>query len=161
LEAELRRREAERKQDEAERQTLEYRSQLFANIGIMAGSYAHNIKNLLVRPNDLLRRCLEDGPPSNDREQMLREVKHTLGTVTQRLQQILQTVNRDPSQSESVPIDLNALVQELEATWTELAREKWKLVLELDLAKDAATGKPPPLWIEGDPSHLQQALENL
>jgi signal transduction histidine kinase len=161
LEEELRRREAERKQDEAERQTLEYRSQLFANIGIMAGSYAHNIKNLLVRPNDLLRRCLEDGPPNTDREQMLREVKHTLGTVTQRLQQILQTVNRDPSQSESVPIDLNALVQELEATWTELAREKWKLVLELDLAQDPATGKTARLWIEGDPSHLQQALENL
>ena len=25
----------------------------------MAGSYAHNIKNLLVRPNDLLARCIE------------------------------------------------------------------------------------------------------
>ena len=35
------------------------KSQLYASIGIMAGSYAHNIKNLLVRPNDLLARCLE------------------------------------------------------------------------------------------------------
>ena len=33
---------------------LELKSQLYASIGIMAGSYAHNIKNLLVRPNDLL-----------------------------------------------------------------------------------------------------------
>ena len=51
----------------AERQALELKSQLYASIGIMAGSYAHNIKNLLVRPNDLLRRCLEaDGlsPPN-------------------------------------------------------------------------------------------------
>ena len=31
---------------------------LVASIGIMAGSYAHNIKNLLVRPNDLLARCM-------------------------------------------------------------------------------------------------------
>src|SRR5262249_36594139 len=43
----------------AERQALELKSHLYASIGIMAGSYAHNIKNLLVRPNDLLRRCLE------------------------------------------------------------------------------------------------------
>src|SRR5262249_22185770 len=48
---ELRRQEAERCHEEAERQNLELKSQLFANIGIMAGSYAHNIKNLLVRPN--------------------------------------------------------------------------------------------------------------
>ena len=73
LEGELRRQEAERRQEEAERnlleqrlatqaaerQALELKSQLYASIGIMAGSYAHNIKNLLVRPNDLLRRCLE------------------------------------------------------------------------------------------------------
>ena len=43
----------------AEQKALELKSQLYASIGIMAGSYAHNIKNLLVRPNDLLRRCLE------------------------------------------------------------------------------------------------------
>src|SRR5579875_3016934 len=43
----------------AEREALELKSQMWASIGIMAGSYAHNIKNLLVRPNDLLRRCLE------------------------------------------------------------------------------------------------------
>ena len=34
----------------AEQNTLELKSQLYASIGIMAGSYAHNIKNLLVRP---------------------------------------------------------------------------------------------------------------
>ncbi len=105
LEEELRRQDAERKHREAERQNLELKSQMFANIGIMAGSYAHNIKNLLVRPNDLLRRCLEERPA--DPGQMLREVKQTLGTVTERLQQILQTVRRDPSQVERVRLDLN------------------------------------------------------
>ena len=68
LEEELRRREAEQRQEETERKlleqslatqaaegrALEMKSQLYASIGIMAGSYAHNIKNLLVRPNDLL-----------------------------------------------------------------------------------------------------------
>src|SRR5262249_42826989 len=73
LEEELRRQEAERSKEEADRKLLEQRlalrdveqrslelqSQIYASIGIMAGSYAHNIKNLLVRPNDLLARCLE------------------------------------------------------------------------------------------------------
>ncbi|MCI0742533.1 MAG: HAMP domain-containing histidine kinase [Gemmataceae bacterium] len=154
LEEELRRQEAERKHQDSERQNLELKSQMFANIGIMAGSYAHNIKNLLVRPNDLLRRCLEEQPTLTDQSFMLQEVKQTLGTVTERLQQILQTVRRDPSTVERVEIDLSALARDLHQTWAELAAEKWKMSLELDLARG-------PLWIEGDPSHLQQALENL
>src|SRR5205085_9993307 len=114
LQEELRRQEAERRQQQAEhdllqqrlaaqeyeRKMLELKSQLYASIGIMAGSYAHNIKNLLVRPNDLLRRCLEEDGVSPDQSRMLNEVRSTLGTVTERLQQILQTVRRDPSHAE-------------------------------------------------------------
>ena len=152
LEEELRRREAERKHEEAERQNLELKSQLFANIGIMAGSYAHNIKNLLVRPNDLLRRCLEE--PASNQKEMVREVQETLATVTERLQQILQTVRRDPSRAEKVRIDLNAMIGDMHRTWTDLAREKWKMTLALEI-------DPAPISIEGDLSHLQQAIENL
>jgi two-component system, cell cycle sensor histidine kinase and response regulator CckA len=154
LEEELLRQEAERKHEEAERVNLELKSQMFANISITAGSYAHNIKNLLVRPNDLLRRCLEESPGKADEARMLAEVKQTLGTVTERLQQILQTVRRDPSKAERVQIDLNYLARAIHQTWTEMARDKWKLVIELDLA-------PAPVWIEGDLSHLEQVLENL
>ena len=168
LTEELRRQEAERRHEEAERrlleqrlatqaaerQALELKSQLYASIGIMAGSYAHNIKNLLVRPNDLLRRCLEGDGLSPDHDYMLREVRQTLGTVTERLQQILQTVRRDPNRSELAPIDLNALVKDIRRTWEDLARDKWKLVLNVEL-------DPEPLWIKGDASHLQQAVENL
>jgi signal transduction histidine kinase len=168
LEEELRRQEAERRHEEAERklleqrlatqaaerQALELKSQLYASIGIMAGSYAHNIKNLLVRPNDLLRRCLEADGLSTDQEQMLHEVRQTLGTVTERLQQILRTVRRDPSKSETARLDLNALLRELDHTWRDLARERWKLELSLELC-------PGPLWVQGDVSHLQQAVENL
>ncbi len=171
LEEELRRRQAEHQKEEAERQALELRSQLFANIGIMAGSYAHNIKNLLVRPNDLLRRCLEDSSRRDEQQHMLQEVRQTLGTVTERLQQILQTVRRDPHQAQRVRLDLNALAADLEHTWAEMSRERWKLALKADLfspagQRPAAMGLTQedgrqPLWIEGDPSHLQQALENL
>jgi signal transduction histidine kinase len=168
LENELRRQEAERKHAEmerkllqqrvatqaAEQQALEIKSQLYASIGIMAGSYAHNIKNLLVRPNDLLCRCLEaDGLPSPHR-QMLEEVRGTMGTVTERLQQILRTVRRDPTRSEPTRLDLNALAMELRRHWEDMALQKWKLTLTTDLW-------PESLWIHGDPSHLMQAGENL
>lgn len=161
LEEELRRQEAERQHDEAQRQNLELKSQLFANIGIMAGSYAHNIKNLLVRPNDLLRRCLDEHPAGDVQQQMIREVKDTLGTVTERLQQILQTVRRDPSKSETTRIDLAQVVADMHRAWSELARDKWKMTLDLVLDADPATQKPAPMWVDGDLSHLQQAIENL
>jgi signal transduction histidine kinase len=138
----------------AERQALELKSQLYASISIMAGSYAHNIKNLLVRPNDLLTRCLEGDGLSGDHHHMLDEVRQTLGTVTERLQQILRTVRRDPTRSELARIDLNAVAGDLVRTWQDLAREKWKLALTAEL-------HPEPLWVEGDLSHLQQAVENL
>lgn len=139
---------------DAERSALEMKSQLYASIGIMAGSYAHNIKNLLVRPNDLLARCAEaDGIPPHQRT-MLGEVRDTLGTVTERLQQILRTVRRDPSRAELTRLDLNDLLADTARTWEDLAREKWKLTLTCIPAAE-------PLWIDGDVSHLQQAIENL
>jgi signal transduction histidine kinase len=140
----------------AERQALELKSHLYASIGIMAGSYAHNIKNLLVRPNDLLRRCLEAEVLPHEQERMLREVRQTLGTVTERLQQILHTIRHDPNQSELQSLDMNALVSSLGKTWRDLAADRWKLDLVVEL------GEPRDgLWIAGDMSHLQQAVENL
>ena len=139
---------------EAERSALELKSELFASIGIMAGSYAHNIKNLLVRPNDLLARCLETGGVPREQQGMLQEVKSTLGTVTERLQQILRTVRRDPANTEIIRVDLTALVTESHRTWGEMGREKWKL----DVTADVLAGA---LWVNGDLSHLQQAVENL
>lgn len=154
LQEKLARQDAEREREEAERGALELKSQLYASIGIMAGSYAHNIKNLLVRPNDLISRCLEADGLSPVQESMLGEVRQTLGTVTERLQQILRTIRRDPNKAEMTRLDLNDLVRETLRTWQDLAREKWKLTL-------AATVATEPLWIDGDLSHLQQAVENL
>lgn len=154
LEEKLKASEQENRAAEAERSTLEMKSQLYASIGIMAGSYAHNIKNLLVRPNDLLARCLETQGMPGEQASMLEEVRSTLGTVTERLQQILRTVRRDPSNAEMTRIDLNELLQSTEHTWAEMARDKWKLAVHCETAAE-------PLPIRGDISHLQQAVENL
>ncbi len=139
---------------DAEQRTLELKSQMFANISIMAGSYAHNIKNLLVRPNDLLRRCLETDAISHEQAAMLHEIRETLGTVTERLQQILRTVRRDPTRTEQTRIDLNTVVRDLERTWHDLGRDRWKLDVFLELSEE-------PCAVAGDLSHLQQAIENL
>jgi signal transduction histidine kinase len=154
LEQELEAAKLEARAAEAERAALEMKSQLYASIGIMAGSYAHNIKNLLVRPNDLITRCMEAADADREQRGMLEEVKTTLGTVTERLQQILRTVRRDPTSAEVTSVDLNSLVRETERTWGEMGREKWKLTLTV--------GTPPgPALVTGDVSHLQQAVENL
>jgi signal transduction histidine kinase len=145
---------AEARAAEAERANLEMRSQLYASIGIMAGSYAHNIKNLLVRPNDLINRCLEADRMRPEQTTMLHEVKSTLGTVTERLQMILRTVRRDPNKAEMTRLDLNDLIRETIKTWGSIGREKWKLNVRGEPAAE-------PLLIRGDLSHLQQAIENL
>jgi signal transduction histidine kinase len=153
LEQELEAAQLTNRAAEAEREALEVRSQLYASIGIMAGSYAHNIKNLLVRPNDLIARCMEaSGDP--DQQGMLEEVKSTLGTVTERLQQILRTVRRDPAGAEVTQVDAFGLFRDTARTWAEMGRDKWKLAVSADVPPGAAV-------VTGDLSHLQQAVENL
>lgn len=144
----------EKRADQAEKTTLEMKSQLYASIGIMAGSYAHNIKNLLVRPNDLLARCIESDGLPHSQAGMLEEVRSTLGTVTERLQQILRTVRRDPAKAELTRLDLAALARDTVSTWADMARDKWKLRVTAALPAG-------PAWFRGDHSHLQQAVENL
>jgi signal transduction histidine kinase len=145
---------AETRLAEAERSNLEMRSQLYASIGIMAGSYAHNIKNLLVRPNDLINRCREADRQRPEQTTMLHEVKATLGTVTERLQMILRTVRRDPNKADMTRLDVNDLIRETGQMWGGIGKEKWKLAVEVRPAVE-------PLYIRGDLSHLQQAIENL
>jgi len=140
--------------NEAEKARLEIQSQIYASIGIMAGSYAHNIKNLLVRPNDLLARCIEADGIAGEQNRMLLEVRSTLGTVTDRLQMILKTVRSDPNQTRVETLDLNKLVAETERNWTLLAADKWKLNLTIEMA-------PGTLEIVADESLLHQTIENL
>ena len=84
----------------AERQALELKSQMWASIGIMAGSYAHNIKNLLVRPNDLLRRCLEAAGLSSGQADDAPRGPANAGHRDGAFAADPATVRRDPSQAE-------------------------------------------------------------
>lgn len=154
LQEQLGREEEELKRKEAEQEVLEARTKLYADISVLAGSYAHNIKNLLVRPNDLLERCLTQQPNQADARQMLNEARESLRAVSDRTQQILRTVRRDLDAPVSQKIDLNEIARGIHLQWHQLAAEQWKLELQLELESD-------PVLIEGDPSHLQQALENL
>jgi signal transduction histidine kinase len=153
LEGELRQREAEQRRQAAERQALELESQLNASIGIMSGFYAHNIKNLLLRPTDLLRRCLEADTMTPDQAAMLQEVRQALGTATERLQQILRTVRREPGNSRPALLDLNELAERVRHAWQDLAEEK-KLRIDLDLAAG-------PVPIMAQVEDLEAAVENL
>ncbi len=154
LQEQIGREEEELKRKEAEKQVLEARTKLYADISVLAGSYAHNIKNLLVRPNDLLERCLTQQPSQADARQMMSEARESLRAVSERTQQILRTVRRDMEAPVSQKIDLNDVAKAIHQQWHQLAEQQWKLELRLELA-------PQPVYIEGDPSHLQQALENL
>lgn len=154
LEQELEKAKLQQRANTAEKTALEMKSQLYASIGIMAGSYAHNIKNLLVRPNDLLTRCIEADGMSLKQADMLHEVKSTLGTVTERLQEILRTVRRDPENAEFARVDLCQMVDNIVQTWEEMGRDKWKIRITADLPGRA-------IWVNGDFSHIQQAIENL
>lgn len=141
------------RREEAERQALQLRSQMFASMAILAGSYAHNIKNLLVRPNAILRQCLEQ-PIDEHLRNALQEVEATLGTVTDRLQEILRTVRRDPTTVEKTLFDLNDLARDVYQHWHSLAGERWKVDWRLQLCETS-------LPISADRSQLLQAIENL
>ena len=86
---------------------------------------------------------------------MLHEVKSTLGTVTERLQQILRTVRRDPTNAEITRVDLarasDRIRQRPGARWAATSgnSRSWR------------TSRREPFWVNGDLSHLQQAIENL
>jgi signal transduction histidine kinase len=153
-EAERRLLEQELVTQEAERQALEAKTQMYAHIGIMAGSYAHNIKNLMVRPADLLRRCQEVRGLPSEAAGWLREMEQSLTEVAERTQQILRMVRANPTQAERTRCDLAALARSVEHTWAQIGREKWKLLLTVEAPEQ-------PLWIEADVSQVTQAIENL
>jgi signal transduction histidine kinase len=154
LEEQLRREEEELKRHEAEKQVLEARTKLYADISVLAGSYAHNIKNLLVRPNDLIQRCLDNDIPEQDEHLMLSEARDSLRNVAERTQQILQTVRRELQPAQLQTLDLNSIVQVLDRQWRDIALQQWSVDLRIEISRT-------PIHVQGDASHLQQALENL
>jgi hypothetical protein len=70
--------ENELRRQRAEQEALQLRSQIFAQLAVLAGCYAHNIKNLLVRPIALLRQCLQQ-PIEDQLRTALQEVGKRAG----------------------------------------------------------------------------------
>ena len=145
--------------ERAERLQLEYehkemQRQILENIGISAASYAHNVKNLLVRPSYLISRCLESDQLPPEQRMMICEIRETLAAVGERVQKILRTVRRDPSSNVPESVDLNDILREIDEYWAEMARDKWKLDLETEPSEE-------PLRLIADRSNLIQAVENL
>jgi signal transduction histidine kinase len=77
-----------------------------------------------------------------------------LRNVAERTQQILQTVRRELQPAQLQTLDLNSIVQILDDQWHDIAKQQWNVELRIETA---AT----PILVQGDASHLQQALENL
>ncbi|MCS7167217.1 MAG: HAMP domain-containing sensor histidine kinase [Gemmatales bacterium] len=153
--AEVERQALEQKllREKAEREALQWQSQIYEYNAIMAGTYAHNIKNLLVRPFALLRECLER-PLDDAVHAALKEIESTLGTVTDRLQEILRTVRGDPTGVQKALVSLHDLAGDIAKQWRPLAEQRWKVTWHLELGSQE-------LWVWADRSKLIQAVENL
>lgn len=154
LQEQLLREEEELKRQEAEKKVLEAQTKMYSDISVLAGSYAHNIKNLLVRPNDLLNRILAEPVPPEKARLLISEARDSLRAVSERTQQILRTVQRDLSQPVLSRVELNAFILELVQQWQSMAEQQWKLDMKVETASQ-------PVVIQGDRSHLTQVLENL
>jgi signal transduction histidine kinase len=85
---------------------------------------------------------------------MLIEARESLRGVSERTQQILRTVRRDLDSPIEQKLNLNDVAQSLYRQWHDLAEHQWKLDLIIKPSSE-------PVYIQGDASHLQQALENL
>ncbi|MBL8824142.1 MAG: HAMP domain-containing histidine kinase [Planctomycetia bacterium] len=154
LKEQLLREEEELKRQEAEKQVLEAQTKIYSDINVLAGSYAHNIKNLLVRPNDLLNRFMTEPVTPEDARHLIGEARESLRAVSERTQQILRTVHRDLSKPVFCSVELNELVSVLSHQWQPMARQQWKMEIREELFTQ-------PVVIQGDKSHLTQVLENL
>lgn len=134
-------------------ETAELRAGLIENARVMAGAYAHNIKNLLVRPMDLVGRSRTDERIPNERREELQQAQQTLREIDNRVKRIMQETHSDPSRPLRKRIDLHSLLRSVEEAWREDCR-KWRLQVICSFADES-------LVILGDESHLQQAIESL
>ena len=128
---------------EAENAALELKTELYASIGIMAGSYAHNIKPLC--PNDFLALHRTTAlHPSNRQPQEVVHARRSLsaGRSCERFGR---------SRQYRSPVDPRT--GDSHVTWGTMGRESGNSP-RADVAHES-------LWVNGDLSHLQQAVENL
>lgn len=132
---------------------LDRQAEFLASLNVVAGSYAHNLQNLLLPPVGLIDECLSQIETPHPARQRLVEIRRLLGQVSDRLKQTLKALRRDPGPGKIGRVDMQALVFRVANTWKDLARDKWQIRIRCDSVAECI--------LQGDESHLEQALENL
>lgn len=135
------------------KQELGRQAEFLTSLNVVAGSYAHNLQNLLLPPARLVDECLEILHSGNPAHPKLKEVHRLLELVSDRVRQTLRALRRDPSPGPISLVDLGKLADSTVETWRDLASGKWHidLVSEIDST----------VHVAGQESHLEQVLENL
>ena len=135
------------------KQELGRQMEFLASLNVVAGSYAHNLQNLLLPPVGLVDECLELLDEASPAKQKLQEVRRLLELVSDRVRQTLKAIRRDPSPGPIKLIDLGLLTSRIAETWHHLGITKWQVRIETEIEPDT--------HVEGQESHLEQVLENL
>ncbi|MFM7538926.1 MAG: ATP-binding protein [Planctomycetota bacterium] len=132
---------------------LDRQTEFLASLNVVAGSYAHNLQNLLLPPASIVDQCLESSQLTESVTDKLKEVKRLLEKASDRVRQTLKALRRDPTPGTHSLVNLNQLVERTIETWKEMAMSKWLIKLN---ASTICTS-----WIHGQESHLEQSIENL
>lgn len=135
------------------KQELERQTEFLASLNVVAGSYAHNLQNLLLPPVGLVDECLELIGGGNPARQKLQEVRRLLELVSDRVRQTLRAIRRDPSPGPTGFVDLGQLTSRTVDTWRQLGLNKWQINIQAETESETI--------INGQESHLEQVLENL
>lgn len=126
------------------------RARHLAQIGEMAATVAHDLKNPLAAIHAALQVVGRDGTGPEERAELLAEVGHEVRRADETIQDLLRYARREPPRRE--PVDVRALVQ----------RSIVEVHLTLDLADhDHAFDIEPGLTAELDAGMVGRILRNL
>ncbi len=145
---------------------LEQQDQILKSLQVVAGSYAHNLQNLLLPPGRLVDDCIRyesskvvlDESVQGNR---LLELKRLLGQVSDRVRQTLQALRRDSGQYQPRLVELDKLAKSVHAIWKDLADQRWQIDVSCEVDSEGENPRGGPWLVWADDSHLAQALENL
>jgi len=125
-------------------------SQRMEVLGQMAGGVAHDFNNLLTAIRGFASMVQESLSPEDPRYQYLEEVVTSSDRAAELTSKLL-SFSRGHAIEKKV-IDLNRIVQGMEALFQRLVREDIQVVLDLEVH---------PLWIRADPRQIETLLMNL
>ena len=119
-------------------------------LGRLAGGVAHDFNNMLSVMAGYAELIEEQLPPGSSARQDLQEVKSAAARATELTRQLLAFGRRQMLQPRT--IDLNRVVKQTETFLKRVLGEH--VTLQLTLSDG-------PLWVEADPSQIEQVLLNL